>query len=399
MYLGGTRHAFTGPPESAKTIAAHAVVLELTRAGRSVLLVDLEMGAHDTRDRLFEMGATDDDLARLVYVEPDTPATGETVDDLVERFPVELAIIDAAAGAYSLLGLDDNRRGDVETFSELMVAPLRARGISSIVIDHVVKKPRDRAQWAIGSERKLGFSDVSLGFSPVTPLTRGGEGLVRIQTHKDRHGHLPRPNAAELVLRSDPGTHRISWEWREAQTQEDTDTWRPTGLMERVSKFLERQSEPVSRRVIEAHVQGKTDYVRAAIGHLVDDGYAVETEGRYRPLRSVRPFRVDGDPSGGAPQFAPDAPGARPETDAPVRPAPLPPRAGHGGAPAPQVLAAPLPDDDAGEVAPADAPPARVGAVQAAGVPCRFPSHRGSDWITDDGRTICGICHPPSHGR
>lgn len=399
IYLGGPRHAFTGPPESAKTIAAHAVALEHVRDGGGVLLVDLEMGARDTRDRLREMGATDDDLDRLVYVEPDTPAGPDTVAELIDRFSVQLAIIDAAAGAYSLHGLDDNRRGDVETFSELLIAPLRARGISSIVIDHVVKKPRDRARWAIGSERKLGFSDVSLGFSPITPLTRGGEGLVRIETHKDRHGHLPRPNAAELFLRSDPDTHQIAWEWREAQTQEDTDAWRPTGLMERVSKFLEGQPEPVSRRNIEAHVEGKTDYVRAAIGHLVTDGYVVETEGRYRPLRSERPFRVDGDVAAEvAPRFAQDAPRARSGTGERVRPVPLPPGAGRGEAPTQQAPAEPDPDDDAGESGPAH-DSASAEPVQAVASPCRFPAHRGADWLTDDGRIVCGICHPPAGPR
>ena len=28
--------------------------------------------------------------------------------------------------------------------------------------------------------------------------------------------------------------------------------------------------------------------------------------------------------------------------------------------------------------------------------PCRYPAHRPSDWIASDGRTVCGICHPPT---
>ncbi|CAN5191809.1 hypothetical protein BH18ACT12_BH18ACT12_18100 [soil metagenome] len=27
---------------------------------------------------------------------------------------------------------------------------------------------------------------------------------------------------------------------------------------------------------------------------------------------------------------------------------------------------------------------------------CRYPSHRLFDWVTADGRTICGVCHPPA---
>jgi hypothetical protein len=27
---------------------------------------------------------------------------------------------------------------------------------------------------------------------------------------------------------------------------------------------------------------------------------------------------------------------------------------------------------------------------------CRWPGHRASDWVTPDGRTVCGTCHPPA---
>jgi hypothetical protein len=30
---------------------------------------------------------------------------------------------------------------------------------------------------------------------------------------------------------------------------------------------------------------------------------------------------------------------------------------------------------------------------------CRYPSHRSSDWQAPDGRTVCGICHPPGPAR
>jgi hypothetical protein len=399
IYLGGTRHAFTGPPESAKTIAAHAVALEHIRADGTVLLVDLEMGARDTRDRLREMGATDDELDRLVYVEPDMPAHPDTVAELIDRFPVQLAVVDAAAGAYSLHGLDDNRRGDVEKFAELLITPLRSRGISTIVIDHVVKKPGDRGGWAIGSERKLGFADVSLGFSATTPFGRGREGLVRIRTNKDRAGHLLRPAAAELVLRSDPETHAISWEFREPLEQEgEGEAFRPTGLMERVSVFLEKQTEPVSRRTIETNVKGKTDYVRRAIDYLVRDGFAAQTDGPYNPLRSVRPFRESDAFDGDSPQFAPDSSQPRPGAQEGAPPSPPSPEEGRVGAHDPRLplqglLASDLSDDTRTN------PDPPLEADISDGSPCRFPTHREHDWVTTDGRVRCGICHPPAAPR
>jgi hypothetical protein len=37
---------------------------------------------------------------------------------------------------------------------------------------------------------------------------------------------------------------------------------------------------------------------------------------------------------------------------------------------------------------------AHVAASAGAGEPCPYPSHREFDWLTADGRRICGVCHP-----
>lgn len=58
----GKRHLITGSPESAKTLYAYIVALETIREGDKVTLLDFEMGPWDARDRLRELGATDDEL-------------------------------------------------------------------------------------------------------------------------------------------------------------------------------------------------------------------------------------------------------------------------------------------------------------------------------------------------
>ena len=348
---------FTGLPESMKSLVAAALGLEFVREGGALLLVDLEMGPRDTLIRLREMGATDDDLDRVIYCAPDTPATPDTLVELVDRYNIGLAVFDAAAGIYRLHGLSDNRREDVEKLADLLIGPCRDRGVSTIIIDHVVKNAADRGDWAIGSERKLGSADVALGFVVEKPLRRGADGLVRIRTNKDRNGHLSRPYAAEVAFRSDPETHALTWEFRACeQSDVDPESFRPTVLMERVSVFLETQSQPVSRREIERHVKGKTEHIRKAIEVLVREGHAIETDGEHRPLRSARPFRSAEDGATWHRRNADrwkrqrrrerggqdDVDGGRGGRGAP--PVPLPPTGGHGGAPAEAGDAAP-PDD------------------------------------------------------
>jgi hypothetical protein len=291
----GRRHVFSGPPESAKTWAAFCMALEHIREDGTVLHVDFEMFAYETRDRLRSLGATAGELERFLHVEPDRAATDALVAELVYRWKPTLAIIDAAAGAYDLQGLDDHKRQDVEQFARTMIEPFRIRDVATITLDHVTKNAETRGRFSIGSERKIGGADVHLGFDTVVPFGRGRTGLVRVTTHKDRFGYLPRPRAAELELRSDHHTGRVAWTFQPAENAPDD--WRPTVLMEKVSRFLEAQSAAVSRNVVEGAKLGTAAYVRRAMDELVAAHFVDEVEGprRARLLRSTKPFRTSSD--------------------------------------------------------------------------------------------------------
>ena len=291
----GRRHIFSGPPESLKTIAAGIEILNAARVGGTAILIDLEMGPWDTRDRLRELGATDAELASIHYVEPETPATPEIIAGLVALEP-DLVVIDAAAGAYELQGLDDGKRADVEKFARLYVNAFKKAGISTILIDHVVKSAENRGKFAIGSERKLGGCDVHIGFDATKPLHRGGTGFVKVTVHKDRFGYLPRPTIGTLRLVSDPETHAITWTLEQSVTSGDE--WQPTALMAKVSNFLAGQTEPVSRTVIEEAKLGKgVEYVRAAIDALIAGGHVTETKGPRggRLNQLTRPYTTPSD--------------------------------------------------------------------------------------------------------
>jgi hypothetical protein len=266
----GKRHVFSGSQESAKTLAAYAIALEAIREhDLGVALIDFEMGQWDARDRLREMGATPEDFERLAYVEPDTAATDATIADVIERAP-SLVIVDAAAGAYGIQGLDDNKRQDVEAFARAWTQPLFQHGIASLVIDHVTKNAETRGRYAIGSERKVGGADVHLGFETVKPITRGGHGLYKIVTHKDRGGWLPRPRAAQLELHSDPDTHALTWTFKAAEDDTADEAWKPTVLMDRVLEYLSH-NPPTSRSALANAVPGKRAYVLQAIDCLIDE--------------------------------------------------------------------------------------------------------------------------------
>jgi hypothetical protein len=180
------RHALSGPPEAVKTLAALIFGLEhmRTSTGRFAL-VDFEMGERATRLLLHDLGATLAEIGAVYYVSPDGPPGPEDIGAMTAA-GVTLAVIDSAAGAYNVSGLDDYKRADAEEFSRSWVAPLWERGVTTVVLDHVVKNGETRSRYAIGSERKLGAVDVHLGFEPVHPLTPW-----RQRPRSDRHPQGP----------------------------------------------------------------------------------------------------------------------------------------------------------------------------------------------------------------
>jgi hypothetical protein len=276
----GKRHVFSGPQESAKTLAAYAIGLETLRAipNTYISIIDFEMGRRSARIRLRELGAENDELARILYLEPEAPATPDRIRAIVNHQP-ELVIIDAAAGAYAVQGFDDNHRADVEKFTSLYVLPFFRAEIATIVLDHVVKNIDNRGKYATGSARKVEGVDVHLGFDTILPIKRGSNGIYKVTTHKDRDGWHERGRLADLHLTSHPDTHQITWEWRQTEHHEDPSSWMPTVYMERVSKYLHEDGEPCSRKNIEDNVEGGTDFIRQAIDALKRLGFITETKG------------------------------------------------------------------------------------------------------------------------
>jgi hypothetical protein len=292
----GKRHVFSGPQESAKTLAAYVIAIQVIRCGGGVVLIDFEMGKWDARTRLRELGATVDEIGAVAYVEPYVAATPVAIERLVARKP-ELVLVDAAAGAYDLQGLDDNKRGDVERFTRIFVRSFWMAGIATIVLDHVTKNAESRGNYAIGSERKVGGADVHLGFEVVHPIKRGGHGLYKIVTHKDRGGFLKRGKLAEFELSSDPDTHLITWAFKAPVEGDEDAPFRPTHLMEKVSRWLEMQARAVPIGDVKSAVEGKGTYVIDAVNMLVAEGFVDETVGARsaRLLETIRAFRESDD--------------------------------------------------------------------------------------------------------
>ena len=202
---------------------------------------------------------------------------------------------DAFTGFLVAHGLDGNVGLDVEQAWQRL-DPLRAAGIAVVLIDHVVKNERAQNGQAIGSERKgtAAYLHFDLKVMGGAKLSRGGTGRSRVGTTRDRGAYFPRPSAGELVLYSDADTGAVTW--KIDPPRQEGETFRPTGYMEKVSRYLEQHPD-AAKGAVETGVGGKAEYVRSALDLLVDEGFVSRTSGAHGALihNAEKPYREADD--------------------------------------------------------------------------------------------------------
>jgi AAA domain len=287
------RHIFSGEPGSMKTWAALACCIHEIEAGRVALFIDFgEGGKEDIYRRLVALGLSDELIAKnFMFVAPETPITTpgarERLDEVLEVMQPSLIVLDASAGALELHGLNENVTEDVQKFYRLIINPLRAGGAAVVVIDHVTKDPDKRGKFAIGSQRKTGVTDVHIGFHTTQEFGQGQTGIAGIERKKDRPGQLP--PFGQLRLTSDAASGAVTYSLKMTATR----TFRPTGRMEAISRYLERAKVPLGQTNIEENVTGQAKNLRLALDLLVQEDYVRRESGPNRSkLHSIlEPYR------------------------------------------------------------------------------------------------------------
>lgn len=290
------RHLLAGEPESGKGWIVMLAGADQIQAGRRVLYLDFEDSPETALERLQALGVSlPDILEHFVYVRPDSPLDidlGELGRDAV------LAVVDGMTECMNLLGLNPYDNPDVASFFATITRPLTEVGAAVLILDHVVKDRDNRGRWAIGAQHKMAGSDVCFSLETIRPFGRGlTGGLSRLTLTKDRPGFLRqhavgRTRLGDVHMDSDGDSVQV----RIDPAQEAGESgFRPTVLMERVSRFLELQNEPCSQATIRSTVSGQDAGKIRALAVLVSEGYvAVEAGPRNALLhRSIRAFREE----------------------------------------------------------------------------------------------------------
>lgn len=315
----GRVHSMHGESESGKSFVAQAEAVRAITDGHPVLYLDFEADEVEVVGRLLIMGASPQAIRdHFTYVRPETrPATPGDIRAyrglLTGRYA--LAVIDGVTDALGIWNTgasssdNDAIAGFMRTFPRRLA---QHTGAAVVLIDHVTKDSDTRGRFAIGGQAKMAALDGASYTVEVDQIpTKGGRGVLILRCGKDRPGQV-RPHcgpfrksdrtqeAARIVIDSTGAGTVVTVEpYRDAAADDSSQDFRPTGLMEKVSRALEGAGAPLSLRDLRDMVTGRAEYLAAAIAVLVADGYVTREIGpRNAQLHTLtRRYRQSEDPA------------------------------------------------------------------------------------------------------
>lgn len=319
LYRGLT-HSLHGESESGKSLLAQVEAVRILAAGGRVLFVDFESDPGSVVARLLEFGATPAQVEqRFVYVRPEVEPGATSAEAAAflahQRERYDLAVIDGVTDALALWGAETKDNDGITRWARALPKAIADNtGAAVVMVDHVTKDVDSRGRFAIGGQAKLAaLTGAAYTVEVSQPLGRGLRGVIVLRVAKDRPGHVRgrsgpmRPSdrtqeAARVIIDSTGPRPVVTIEAPRTTTGEDARPWRPTAIMEAVSRLLEDAAAPLSFNKVNEATRGREQHVRAAVDALAASGYLAVSDGpnRSRLHTSLKPYRQAGDPESDA---------------------------------------------------------------------------------------------------
>ncbi|WP_198529232.1 AAA family ATPase [Mycolicibacterium obuense] len=195
MFYAGQVNWVFGDPESGKTWLCLAAAVEALKAGRRVLLIDLDHnGAPATVRRLIDLGAPTEALRdpnQFRYCEPeDRIELRQVILDSASWRPA-VALVDSIGELLPMYGASSNSSDDFTLAHSNVLKPLAKAGAAVLAVDHLAKGADSRAAGPGGTAAKRrAIGGVSLRVKVKQPFTPGHGGSATLLVNKDRHGSV-----------------------------------------------------------------------------------------------------------------------------------------------------------------------------------------------------------------
>lgn len=345
LFYPGKVNGVFGDPETAKSWLAHLAIVEALHAGERAAIVDADHNtAPVTARRLLALGVpattlADPDLFR--YAAPEDRGGVKTTIMGLAEWGAAVVVLDSLGELLPMMEASSNDNDEVTYALRLLTTTLLAIGACIIVIDHVTKSTETRSNgYAIGAgAKKRAVRGAYLSVRKLSEVVPGKVGKVAITIVKDSPGTLraASTNGKDAGVFILDATNPEALTWRIETGGANVGVFRPTTLMERVSRWLEAHPGAHSRTEVTTNVEGKKSTLATALDVLADEefvtveevtkGARIERRYSHSTLFTVA---TDLDRSPG-PEPVPDRSrtGPRTPSTAPVPPVP-PPLGGTG---------------------------------------------------------------------
>jgi hypothetical protein len=301
LFYAGRINGIFGESGGGKTWITLAGVLEQIRMGNKVLFIDYEDTREGFVERMFYLGATIEQIRLISYVNP-TTAIGRGAEAIEARgSEYAYIVLDSTGESMAAGGVDPNSDAETARWFTILKRLTRIDGTPTIVIvDHIPKATDAPSLFSIGSQRKK--AAISGGYYRVDTVkepAKGRDGRLKLVVAKDRLGNRAKGSTAAIVeIASSHNQVEIDLHLTDAQEAEARgERFRPTVLMERLSRWLELNPQQPKSVVLKA-VSGKAEPLRTALEILIEEGWIVVTPGERGSIRCdvQRTFREGEDP-------------------------------------------------------------------------------------------------------
>jgi hypothetical protein len=283
-----------GESGGGKTWLALAAVAETLATGQRVMFVDYEDNPNGIAERMMILNVPIEQLSLLDYRNPSSGLMLGTslMSDIQQSYA--LVVLDSTGEAMAAGGVNSNDDGEVAQWFALVKRFLKLPGKPAVVtLDHVPKNQEGQLLFSIGSQRKrAAVTGASYRVDTLKEPAKGKDGKLKLTVAKDRPGNRPKGSTAcHVDLKSTDG-HLTIEAVLEGPSVDAEGNFRPTVLMERVSRWLEDNPQSTAREVREG-VTGKTTVVTEALAVLVREGSVrVVTGPRGASIHTVaKPYR------------------------------------------------------------------------------------------------------------
>ncbi|MBU3665626.1 MAG: hypothetical protein FGM15_07090 [Chthoniobacterales bacterium] len=280
-----------GEPGVGKTNIALCICAEVMQDGLHVLYLDPEDNPRGIGSRFVALGGRESDLSeRFHYVQNPEPSEFAALHAWAKKHKPSLVVLDGLAEGLAAEALSEDKPAEVLQFFRERMRLFVEAGCSVLISDHVAKDSESRGRWPRGSGAKMGrYDGVVYEAKLRKPYSPETDGFVRLVVAKDRNGGVGPVGHIVTDLHfghDEEGRPDVRFEQPQNETKE---SWKPTGLMQKISEFIEKNGPQSTRSLRDL---GNHGYVDKAVAMLKQDGHlSVEKQGSANMHVIKRPYR------------------------------------------------------------------------------------------------------------